>query len=222
MLYTARLNKARFEEDKTDLLLTVDEDLKNKIIDQEVKKVEINLIDPRKITSDQRKKAYATIRDIALWNGDAPEFLKEYFKFLTCEQLGIEYFSLSDCSVTTARIFINNLVDFALEWGVPLAVSAADRTDDIDHYLYKCLELRMCAITNRPGADIHHVDRVGMGRNRDKVDHSSLRLIALSREWHTKVHAEGEKDIFEKFKVHGIKVDKHLLKKLNLHFDEIS
>lgn len=222
MLYTARLNKARFEEDKTDLLLTVDEDLKNKIIDQEVKKVEINLIDPRKITSDQRKKAYATIRDIALWNGDAPEFLKEYFKFLTCEQLGIEYFSLSDCSVTTARIFINNLVDFALEWGVPLAVSAADRTDDIDHYLYKCLELRICAITNRPGADIHHVDRVGMGRNRDKVDHSSLRLIALSREWHTKVHAEGEKDIFEKFKVHGIKVDKHLLKKLNLHFDEIS
>lgn len=222
MLYTARLNKARFEEDKTDLLLTVDEDLKNKIIDQEVKKVEINLIDPRKITSDQRKKAYATIRDIALWNGDAPEFLKEYFKFLTCEQLGIEYFSLSDCSVTTARIFINNLVDFALEWGVPLAVSAADRTDDIDHYLYKCLELRICSITNRPGADIHHVDRIGMGRNRDKVDHSSLRLIALSREWHTKVHAEGEKDIFEKFKVHGIKVDKHLLKKLNLHFDEIS
>lgn len=222
MLYTGRIKTLKVQGNESELNVSVDENLKSKIIDQGIKKVELRLVDPRLINHEQRKKAYANISDIAMWNGDSPEFLKEYFKFVTCEKLGIEYFSLSDCSVTTARVYINTIIDFALEWGVPLAVSAAERTDDIEHYLYKCLELRVCAITNRPGADIHHVDRVGMGRNRDKIDHSDLRLIALSREWHNKVHAQGEKEIFEKFKVKGIRVDKGLLKKLNLNFEDIS
>lgn len=222
MIYTATLNKAKFEENKSIIMAEVPENLQAKIIDQKISKAEIRLLDGRTITSDQRKKAYATINDIGLWNGDLPEFLKEFFKYKTIERLGIPYFSLSDCSVSTAREYINTILDFALEWNIPLATSAAERTDDIQHYLYKCLEQRVCAITNRPNADIHHVDAVGMGRNRNKVNHSQLRIIALSREWHNKVHAQGEIEIFNKFKIYGIKADKELLGKLKLNHEEIT
>ena len=98
-----------------------------------------------------------------------------------------------------------------------------NRTDDIDYYLYKCIENRVCCITGKPNADIHHVlgSRVGMGRNRNKIDHTDLELMALSREWHTKVHAEGEEKIFQDFKIYGIKVSQETLKELGLNYKEI-
>lgn len=61
-----------------------------------------------------------------------------------------------------------------------------------------------------------------MGGNRKRVDHSTRELIPLSREWHTRVHAEGEKEIFEKFGIYGIKVDRYTLKKLGLNAEVIS
>ena len=61
-----------------------------------------------------------------------------------------------------------------------------------------------------------------MGRNRHKISHSGLELIALNRYWHTRVHNEGEADIFERFKIYGITVDDLTLKLLGLNTDEIS
>lgn len=90
--------------------------------------------------------------------------------------------------------------------------------------MYGCIKYRKCCITGRPGADIHHVEgsRVGMGRNRRKISHRGLELMALSREWHEKVHKEGEKDIFEKYKIYGIIIDDETLKDLGLTLDDIS
>lgn len=61
-----------------------------------------------------------------------------------------------------------------------------------------------------------------MGRNRKKIDHSKLEIIALSREWHTKVHQEGEEKIFKTYKIYGITVDHEVLKELGLTVDDLS
>ena len=183
---------------------------------------ELRLNDSRIIRVDQRKKIYATIRDISEWTGDYPEYLKELMKINYCIESGEEYFSLSSCSVTTAREFITFILDFALKNGVPLQDLAINRTDDIDKYIYMCLKYRKCAITGSSNADIHHVTRVGMGRNRNKVNHAKLKLIPLSREWHNRIHAEGEEEIFKKFNIYGIKADKELLDRLNLRYEDIS
>ena len=76
----------------------------------------------------------------------------------------------------TAREFINTMLDYALEQGIPLLDFALNRTDDIGHYLYACLKLRKCAISGREG-EIHHVDTIGMGNDRRKVDDSEYRKI---------------------------------------------
>lgn len=164
---------------------------------------EIRIDDNRTITAEQRKKIYATIKDISLYTGHDPEPLKELFKFEFCGESGQEYFSLSDCSITTARLFINYLIDFILENDIPLSDLALNRTDDIDAYLYSCLKKRRCCICGNTG-ELHHVDTVGMGRDRRKIDDSNYLKMSLCREHHTEYHKIGKNDFEKKYHVYGI------------------
>lgn len=49
-----------------------------KLIKQGISECEIILRDGRSISPEQRRKAYATIRDIADYSGDVPEAVKEF------------------------------------------------------------------------------------------------------------------------------------------------
>ena len=225
--YFAKVNGVKEVGDNTQLLITTQENIYNKIINlnrDNRLNVELKLNDGRTITTEQRKKIYATIRDIADYIGDAPEYFKEFMKVNYCIERGEEYFSLSDCSITTAREFINYLIEFALSNDIPLQDLAINRTDDIDRYLYQCIKYRVCAITGKKNADIHHCtgSRVGMGRNRQTINHSELEIIALSREWHTKVHQQGEEEIFKKYGIYGIKVNRETLKLIGLNVSDIN
>lgn len=162
------------------------------------------LDDGRHISADQRKKAYATINDIAAYTGYLPEQMKEWLKYFHILRTGCEYFSLSTCTMDTAREFINTILDYALELGVPLLDFAMDRTDDIGHYLYACLKLKKCAICGRAG-EVHHTDAIGMGNDRKMIDDSNHRKICLCRVHHTEAHSTGMQLFEEKYKVYGIK-----------------
>ena len=223
MYLLSRIKAIKETESGTELIIAVADKIKEKVLRQKITDAEIRLDDGRLISADQRKKLYATLRDIAEWQGDVPEYTKELLKFMYCGETGEEYFSLSTCTMETARDFISFVLDFALEHGVHLSDLAINRTDDINKYLFSCIKYRVCAITGVPNADIHHVtgSRVGMGRDRSKVDHGKLEIIALSRPFHNLVHSEGEKEIFEKHKVYGIKVDHETLKSLGLNASTI-
>ena len=149
------------------------------------------------------KKAYATIRDIADWTGEPPEAMKEWLKYLHISRTGCRYFSLSNCSIDTAREYINTLLDYALENGIILLDFGVNRTDDIDRYLYSCLKNKRCAICGRDG-EVHHVDAIGMGNDRRKTDDSKKRKICLCREHHTIAHTIGMELFSETYKVYGI------------------
>lgn len=160
------------------------------------------------------------IRDISLWSGHEPEELRQYLEWDFCSRAMREWFSLSDCDMTTAREFITYLISFCFHWGVPTKDSLLTQTDDIGKYLYLCLENRRCAICNRP-AEVHHVDRIGMGMDREKVVHVGLNAIALCRAHHEEAHRR-EKALFAEYHIYGIKLDKHLCKILNLRSGEQS
>lgn len=205
----------------TELIVGVNEKVKEHILRcREGGKViaELRISDGREITNEQRKKFYASCKDIADYMGEFPEYVKEYFKFIYCYKNRKESISLSSCSVTEARELINELMDFCIEHGVQLSDTGINRTDDIDRYLYSCLRFRRCAITGKPNADIHHCEgsRVGMGGNRKEISNKGRKLIALSREWHNKVHTEGEEEIFKKYKIYGIELDDFSLKSLKI------
>ena len=202
--------------DGKNMVVIPDASIDRELIQKQINRVEIRLNDGRTITAEQRKKAYATIRDISDYSGHAPEFLKEWFKYEYIIKTGGKYFSLSDCSVTVARQYINVLIDFCLHYGVPVYEPMTDRTDDIDAYLYMCLYYRRCAVCGRV-ADVHHVtgSKIGMGADRDKAHHVGREAIALCRTHHNEAHSR-EKEFFEENHIYGIKLDETLCERLNL------
>lgn len=104
----------------------------------------------------------------------------------------------------TAREFINTILEYALKEGVPLSEAGVYRTDDIGRYLYFCLKHKKCAICGLPG-EIHHVDTIGMGRDRKQVDDSDYRKICLCRKHHTIAHTRGMDALEKMYHVYGIK-----------------
>lgn len=206
----AVLEKYRIDQDGTVLQIKIpDVDLSQYIVEKKARYAEIRIDDGRTITSLQRRKAYATIRDISSWTGYLPEEQKEWLKYLYIERTGNPYFSLSDCSMDTAREFINVVLDYALEEGIPLSERGIERTDDIGRYLYSCIKNKRCAVCGRSG-EIHHVDAIGAGRDRRYVDDSGYRKICLCREHHTAAHQRGMKAFEQMYHVYGIVVQEDI------------
>ena len=207
---------------KNEITIKLDENVIDKVLRfrEENKRalVELRLNDTRCVTNEQRKKYFATLKDIAEHTGNYIEFLHDYFKITYCFKNKVESISMSNCSITEAREMINIVMDFVIENDIPLKDLGVNRTDDISRYLYSCLVNRRCSITGKSGAHVHHCtqSRVGMGNNRNKVNHVGRYAIALSLEYHNMIHNMGEKDFFKKYKVYGIKLDDYLVKKLNL------
>lgn len=203
-MYTmADIQKYRETEDGTDMIIHIPEKVAYYFTDKRCRSAQIRLDDGRRITAEQRKKAYATMKDIAAYTGYLPEEQKEWLKYLHISRTGSDYFSLSDCSVDTAKEFINTILDYALEEGIPLSDLGINRTDDIGKYLYFCIRHKKCAVCGRKG-EIHHVDAIGMGRDRRKVDDSGSRKICLCRNHHTIAHAKGMDRFEQMYHVYGI------------------
>lgn len=166
-------------------------------------KSELRLDDGRTISAEQRAKIYATIRDISNYTGHMPEELKELMKYNYMIESGEDYFSLSNCSMTTARLFINYLIEFCFIWDIPIQDSLLDRTDDIGKALWLCLKHKKCILCGKK-ADVHHVQAIGMGMDRKTYDDSKHEKIALCREHHQRAHQIGWETFSKDNHVYGI------------------
>lgn len=204
MYELARIQKYSMGPEGTKLEIFIPNiNLQESIVTKHINKCEVRFDDGRHISIEQRKKAYATIRDISIHTGYLPEEMKEQLKYLHILRTGCNYFSLSDCTIDTAREFINTIMDYALENGVILDDLGINRTDDINAYLYSCYKRRKCAVCGADG-EIHHWDAIGMGNDRDEIDDSDLRKICLCRKHHTEAHTVGIIVFEERHKVYGI------------------
>lgn len=191
----------------TELLVSVNKDISYLFKEKRIKKGEIRFDDGRTISAEQRKKAYATLKDIAIFTGYLPKEVKELMKCEHIKRTGGNYISLSNCSMDEAREFINTLIAFCMEQDIPLSQSALERTDDIGRYLYYCLKTKHCCICGLPNSDIHHEDAIGMGNDRTTYDDSNNKKICLCRKHHNIAHQKGISVFRKMYKVYGIKFD---------------
>lgn len=202
---TAAIEKVRDDAGGSVMEIRLDKKVEQLVRRQGICHVAVGFEDGRLITPLQQRKAYAMIRDISDYTGYPVEEMKELMKL---EHMAHTYdfapFSLSDCSVTKAREFINTLMEYALKEGIILDESGLKRTDDIDTYLIQCIRYRRCCICGRD-ADIHHVDAIGMGNDRRTYDDSGNEVCALCRVHHTKAHQIGWPRMRTMYKVYGIK-----------------
>ncbi len=182
--------------------------------------------DSRGISPEQRRKAWALIGEISaaygyLSAGDREQLnadLKRQFLIQRMDELtaeAIKRFSLSDCDQTTARLYITYLIDFVIEHDIPTKEMTAELCEDIEAYVHQCMMHKRCCICRKP-ADLHHVDRVGMGRNRDDIIHVGMEAITLCRHHHREAHDHGDAKLLERYHLVPIKITDEIAKKLDL------
>lgn len=180
----------------------------------------IVLDDGRHISPVQRRKIYALIGEIDEYvNGIRTEagmeeqkaILKMEFMLKRMTDAERRVFSLSNCSVTVATNFIGFLIDFILANDIPTRFPLYEQADDIERYVYACLMNKKCAVCGRK-SDLHHVDAVGMGNNRNKVHHMGRRALPLCREHHTELHAKGNETFMKLYHLEPVVLDEKLCK----------
>jgi len=199
--------------------LELDEDIQRLLEQQEAGQIALRVLDGREISQKQRGKIFGITRDIARHYGYLLDFeweevrgaLREDF----CVKTELPQFSLSDCEKAVARDFISFLIDFCLRWKVPTSRPLQHYSDDFGKFLYLHLEHRICVICGKP-AQVHHVEAIGMGRDRDEIIHEGMPCVALCAECHAKAHAMGWQTFSRKNHVAGLELDRYLCKKLGL------
>lgn len=196
---------------------------------------EVWLHDGRSLSPAQRNKIFALISDITAYvsgldkkrrteretlcamqlcyliDTSDSEAIRRQLTYHYCELAGIDLFSLSERSpdtvdMTTARDFIDWLVELCVVHGIPCNDTLLNRCEDMGRYLYACVIHRTCAICGKR-AEIHEYDRVGMGRNRKKIYHEGQRVQPLCRVHHQEVDQIGQKSFDEKYHISWVKLD---------------
>lgn len=175
------------------------------------KNCNIQLIDSRPLSDKQRRACYALLREISEYTGQGTDSTKEWMKLkFLAEDLGEtadQIFSLSDAPMSLVCAFQRFLVRFILDWDIPTRFPLIDMVDDISDYVYRCLLSRKCCVCGKH-ADLHHVDHVGIGRDRDEIIHEGMEAMPLCREHHTECHTIGQKTFNEKYHFDsGIEID---------------
>lgn len=192
----------------------------NKAIIRKYRKVEIGLCDGRVISCDQRKKIYALLNEISVWIGDNPEATKKTMKmdFILnrLEGMSRKMFSLATVDMNTASEFISYLVEFIIEHDIPCyGKTLAEMCEDIPHYVYTCLINQKCAVCGTK-SDLHHLDAIGMGNDRNEVHHLGRRALPLCREHHTECHSMGNNFFMKKYHLESVRIDEAICKKYKL------
>ena len=152
--------------------------------------VNLEVIDGKKITIQQRKKIFALLNDIYLFTGQPQEDLRQQFQFYLEMIKGYERISLTDTTRRIASELIEVILAWTFEHDIPLNYKTSDLMKNDQTFLYLATVHRKCVICGKYG-ELAHYHAVGRGRNRRKIDHTDNRVLALCREHHQMQHDMG-------------------------------
>lgn len=211
---------------------------------QGITECEVYLHDGRSLSPAQRRKIFAMVKDITSYvsgldkqrraereilcslqllylidQSDA-EQVRRQLTYNYCQLCNIDLFSLSNRSsntidMSTARDFIDWLVELSIVHGIPCIDTLINRCEDVGRYLCACLMHKRCAICGKK-ADLHHVDAVGAGRNRKEILHLGMKALPLCRDHHREAHNLGKNSFESKYHISGVVLDEPLCKALGL------
>ncbi|MFT8910855.1 putative HNHc nuclease [Leuconostoc pseudomesenteroides] len=177
--------------------------------------------DENGVSAQQRKFAFALLHDI-WWSQvggywiETPETVKQHFyaMYEYYNSLDFGEFSLSAAkgTKTDTNQFINMLLDYAAIHDISLSVKPLNELEpqEIACWEYRCLMEKMCVVCGKKPSDLHHLDTVGSGVNRQHTNHLGHRAVQLCREHHNLAHSLGIETFMQRFKINGIKIDEKI------------
>ena len=175
--------------------------------------------DSRSITAEQRRKAWALMTEIAVFQGQGKDDVYREqaaaFSLKNLETMQGQLFHLSTATVSEARAFITLLIEIIIEYGIPTKEPLYGLCDDLERYTYACLMNKKCAVCGKK-TELHHVDHVGMGYNRNEICHIGMRCLPLCREHHMEAHQIGQTAFDNKYHLEPVAIDEQIAKKYRL------
>ena len=173
--------------------------------------VTLHLVDKRMITPEQRKFIFALCNEVSYYTGDDVEYIRMLMQQYNANIRNYEVKSLGSCSITYANELIDTIITFMLEQEIPMAKQVLKKNEYsfTQRQVYTMSLKRICVMCGRR-ADLHHVDAIGMGRNRQKVSHIGKRMLPLCREHHNEIHQIGDEKYMEAYHLEPIIIDKKM------------
>ncbi|WP_108892099.1 putative HNHc nuclease [Staphylococcus haemolyticus] len=175
--------------------------------------VDVIPVDPFRITNKQRRLIFALCNDIEAHTGQPRDYMRQMFQDYVKFLYGYEQrISLADCTRTIAKQIIDVMFEWIFTNGIPLNYKTSEMMKEDKNYLYWATVTRHCVICGKPNSDLAHLEAVGRGMNRNKMDHYDKHVLALCRKHHTTQHQMGIESFNEYYQLQNswIKVDDKL------------
>ena len=199
----------------------------DELTDEEKSRYEINgrlfavveLFDPDSITIEQRKHIYALFGDFSDYTGYTLESAESLFKvkFMHHEMLDeLPSLATNQMTKTMASKFIEYLVIWFIQNEIPFRKDQFYLPRESSNYIYWATITRHCVICGKPHAQIAHYEAVGMGRDRNRVNHTKHHVLALCDFHHKQQHQEGWPKFMKTYLVKPIKLKEKELRQLNV------
>ncbi|MFR6533825.1 MAG: putative HNHc nuclease [Staphylococcus simulans] len=154
--------------------------------------VDVQIVDPFKITGKQRRKIFALVKDIEAHTGQPMDYMRHLFIEFVRTYYGYDkHISLSDCTRTQANQIIEVTLDWIFHNNIPLAYKTSDLLKQDKSFLYWSTVNRNCIICGKQNSDLAHHYAIGRGANRRTMDHYGYEVLALCREHHQSQHNMG-------------------------------
>lgn len=170
--------------------------------------VDVQVVDPFKITGKQRRKIFALVKDIEAHTGSPMDYMRHLFIEYVRTYYGYDKrISLSDCTRTQASQIIEVTLDWIFHNDIPLAFKTSDLLKSDKSFLYWSTVNRNCVICGKPHAELAHYHAVGRGRNRNKINHYGNKVLALCRKHHQTQHDMGMDSFNKKYHLTDAWVD---------------
>ena len=163
--------------------------------------LEINMqkVDNRYITDQQRKFIFALCKDFSDYTGYDKEEARDMLQ-------------TANCDMTYANGLIDYIITYFISNDIPFnanTIRENQYTFDEKQTYIMALK-RVCVVCGQIHADIHHVDHIGNGFNRDKISHIGKRALPLCRVHHTEVHSIGEQKFLQKYHLSPFVINKNM------------
>ena len=155
--------------------------------------VDCSVIDPNSITGKQRRLIFALCNDIEAHTGQPRDYMRQMFQDYVKFLYGYEQrISLADCTRTIAKQIIDVMFEWIFTNGIPLNYKTSEMMKEDKIISIGQLSLDIVSY-GEPNSDLAHLEAVGRGMNRNKMNHYDKHVLALCRKHHTMQRPNGDR-----------------------------
>lgn len=181
--------------------------------------VTMDIFEKDSITDMQRDHFHALCGDIEEYTGIPLDAVTSYMKVKFMQEEGLDEFpsvARNKMKMGEASKLIEMVILYCIHNEIPFRKKQFYLTTDTSKMLFALTMKRICWICGKPHSDIAHVEAVGMGRNRRKIDHTQHHFMCLCREHHNEQHNIGINNFMNKYHIKPLKLNSDHIKELGI------